>query len=78
MGALRQETVAIKAESLYRGCNYTLKTASHFLLKHVTVESGKTQSIKTYLISLAPNVFSSSQIIDLWEQTGDTAAPGER
>lgn len=45
------DSVAIKAKSLYRGCNYTSKTAFHFLLKHVTVETGKTQSIKKYRIS---------------------------
>lgn len=51
-------SVAIKAESLYRGCNYTPKTAFHFLLTHVSVETGKTQSIKKYRIFPPPHVFS--------------------
>lgn len=44
------DSVAIKAESLYRGCNYTSKTAFHFLLKQVTIETGKTQSIKKSVV----------------------------
>lgn len=45
------DSVAIKAESLYRGCNYTPKTAFHFLLKHVTDETGKnTQHKKKYRV----------------------------
>lgn len=43
------DSVAIKAKSFYRGCNYTSKTAFHFLLKHFTVETGK-NSIKKYRI----------------------------